>query len=128
MVKSSRNQLANATSNPYQGDAKKVLCVCSAGMLRSPTMANVLHAEYGYNTRSCGIEAEFALIPMSEALYEWADEIVFASQAHFDKLLDWVVPDDGKKFIVLHIPDEYEYGDPNLVQEIRQKYYTADYV
>jgi len=33
-------------TNPYQTKAKKVLCLCSAGMLRSPTIANTLHKEY----------------------------------------------------------------------------------
>ncbi len=39
-----RNRWGNI-DNPYQGSAKKVLCVCSAGMLRSPTAANVLYVD-----------------------------------------------------------------------------------
>lgn len=34
MIKSNRNAMGNA-ANPYQGNYKKVLCVCSAGLLRS---------------------------------------------------------------------------------------------
>ena len=69
------NRLYNC-KNPYQGDAKKVLCVCSAGLLRSPTAAVVLNREYGYNTRACGTEVGHALIPLDETLMHWADEIV----------------------------------------------------
>ena len=60
-------------SNSYQGDYKRVLTVCSANMLRSPTMAHVLSAEpYNFNTRSAGI-AGFALIPVTEELLSWVD-------------------------------------------------------
>ena len=46
-MKSTLNQLANI-NNPYQGKSKKVLCLCSAGLLRSPTAANVLHREFEF--------------------------------------------------------------------------------
>ena len=48
------NRLGNS-KNPYQGDFKKVLCVCSAGLLRSPTAAWVLsNAPFNFNTREIG--------------------------------------------------------------------------
>ena len=65
-------------SNSYQGDYKRVLTVCSANMLRSPTIAHVLaSAPYDYNTRSAGT-SNIALIPVTDALLFWADEIVCA--------------------------------------------------
>ena len=79
MENATRNQLSNV-SNYFQGNAKKVLCVCSAGLLRSPTVANVLHQELGYNTRAVGTAKEYALIPITEALVAWADEIVFVDE------------------------------------------------
>jgi predicted protein tyrosine phosphatase len=72
-IKSKRNQLANA-SNRFQGDAIKALCICSAGLLRSPSIAKFL-TEKGFNTRACGTSMDYALIPLSSALIEWADEI-----------------------------------------------------
>src|SRR5574343_525749 len=104
MIKSTRNQLANIT-NPYQTKAKRVLCVCSAGLLRSPTMANTLHKEYGYNTRACGSCVEFALIPISEALVYWADEIVFVNK---DNILD--------------LPDQFCWNEGQLVEIIKEQY------
>lgn len=48
------NRIANA-SNKFQGSYKRVLCVCSAGLLRSPTAALVLSKDpYNFNTRACG--------------------------------------------------------------------------
>jgi predicted protein tyrosine phosphatase len=73
IIKSPMNALHNVT-NPYQGKDKRVLCLCSAGILRSPSCAVVLNSKYGYNTRAAGV-TDYALIPVSTALLEWADEI-----------------------------------------------------
>lgn len=63
--------------NEYQGKHKRVLCVCSAGLLRSPTAAWVLsNPPYNFNTRAAGIDVGHALIPVDDVLIEWADEIV----------------------------------------------------
>ncbi len=44
------------SQNPYQGKYKRVLCVCSAGVLRSATTAVVLSKEpFNFNTRSAGL-------------------------------------------------------------------------
>jgi len=48
MIKGTRNQLYNV-KNSSQGSTKKVLTVCSAGLLRSATLQNMLIREYGYN-------------------------------------------------------------------------------
>lgn len=68
------NRIFNS-GNPNQGDYKRMLCVCSAGLLRSPTTAYVLsQAPYNYNTRAAGLVADFALIPVDEVLLRWAEE------------------------------------------------------
>lgn len=110
-----RNALHNA-NNPYQGTAKKVLCVCSAGLLRSPTAAVVLQQKYGYNTRSCGIH-DYALIQYDEVLEHWADEIVVVNG---NLALDFNFPKD--KLIVLDIPDMYDYMNPELQNIIIEQY------
>lgn len=107
--------------NPYQGKAKKVLCVCSAGLLRSPTTANILHKDYGYNTRSCGVNSEYALIEMDEALLNWADEIVSVSAG-----ITHHIPENFlHKVISLDIPDMYEYMGDDLQKIIRAQYKWA---
>ena len=84
MIKSTRNQIGNA-KNPYQGSFKKILTVCSAGLLRSATLQNYLIKNYDCNVRNCGTSESFALIPLSEALYEWADWIVFVNKEISEK-------------------------------------------
>lgn len=124
MIKATRNQMANI-SNPYQGDCKRVLCVCSAGCLRSPTLANVLHKELGYNTRACGSAESFALIPMSEALIHWADEIVFVDEdckTYLDIETKEEISLARAKEITLDVPDEYSFGSEVLEKELLRQY------
>lgn len=114
MIKATMNQKGNVT-NPYQTSVKKVLCVCSAGLLRSPTLANILHKEYGYNTRACGV-ADYALIPLSEALLLWADEVVFVDSSvvtYLDREELELVDD---KSIILKVPDIYPWNNESLQQ------------
>lgn len=110
-------------SNQYQGNYKRVLTVCSANMLRSPTIAHVLSANpYNFNTRSAGT-AGFALIPVTEDLLVWADEIVCADTEHAldirNKLMQYQL---DKPVINLGIPDIYEYRNPELIQLIKERY------
>jgi predicted protein tyrosine phosphatase len=110
-------------SNSYQGDYKRVLTVCSANMLRSPTIAHVLSAEpYNFNTRSAGT-AGFALIPVTEDLLMWADEVVCADTEHAlyirDKMIEYML---DKPIINLNIPDIYEYRNPELIELIKERY------
>jgi len=127
-VNISRNRLYNV-HNPHQNfdKYKRVLCVCSAGLLRSPTMARVLQEEYGYNTRAAGVDFDFALVPMDWALVEWAQEIVFAEKSHYDRFKAIFIPEDKKDIIpfnvkILNLPDMYNYMDPTLCARIRAEY------
>ena len=121
------NRLANA-KNPFQGDAKKVLCVCSAGLLRSPTAAVVLQKTYGYNTRAAGCTRDFALIHADQALLYWADEIVCVSgsvKAEMDHLFE---DDEIYKITdvtTLAVPDRYKYMDHELQKIILKQYAEA---
>lgn len=117
---SSRNQLSNA-SNPYQSSATKALCVCSAGLLRSPSIAKHL-TNLGYNTRACGTSMEYALIPISHALILWSDEIhVVKEQQHIVEqiLLHLAV---NRDVFVYDIPDQFSTFSPELMSLIRKQH------
>jgi predicted protein tyrosine phosphatase len=116
------NRKHNA-KNPAQGEAKKVLCVCSAGLLRSPTLAFVLAKELGYNTRACGSTSTFALIQLDEVLMHWADEIVFVNKENFQEALNNYESDlDEDKCVVLNIPDQYTFMHPDLQDHCLNQY------
>ena len=109
MIQSPRNALINA-SNGYQGDKPKALCVCSAGLLRSPTLAKVL-SDKGWNTRACGEDERFALIPLSTALCVWADYIFAIGEAFYD--VEW--GEFKSKVVHFDVKDDYDAFDPELV-------------
>lgn len=114
------NRLANC-SNRFQGDYKRVLCVCSAGLLRSPTAALVLSQEpYNFNTRAAGIVPQFALIPVDRVLLEWADEIVCMTSEQAEEIRPRL--EEEKPIIVLGIDDDFRYRDPELIKLIRESY------
>lgn len=120
----SRNRMANAL-NPYQGQSKKVLCVCSAGLLRSPTAAWVLsNPPFNFNTRAVGTDKEFALIPLDEVLIHWADEIVCMNDDQRNIIID-LMPNkkvlEHKKIHVIDVPDSFDFKDEVLVKIMTDK-------
>ena len=123
MIKGHRNQLYNIY-NEFQGNTKKVLCVCSAGLLRSATLQNMLIKEYSYNVRNCGTEESYALIPISEALLLWADEIVFVNKANYRSVVMDLedIGIDINKIFVLNIHDNYLFNDLKFVEICKQQY------
>lgn len=117
------NRIHNA-KNPNQGDAKKVLCVCSAGLLRSPTAAEVLsRPPFNFNTRSAGAVQDYALIHADAALIAWADEIVCMQEDHVEWIDKKAIGE--KPVIVLGIPDSFQFRDPELVTMIAERYQAA---
>ena len=125
MNKVTRNQLS-VIKNPYQGKDRRVLTVCSGGVLRSPTAATMMTTLFGYNTRSCGTE-DYALIPLTPALILWAQEIVCAEQHHANVVMDAInnhydLEDARPLVYVLGIQDDYDYMDGELQQLIHSKF------
>lgn len=106
--------------NPYQGEYKRVLCCCSAGILRSPTAAEVLSQKFGHNTRACGIDIGHALIPIEDVLVDWADEIVVMTKDHEMAIRNRFEPE--VPIICLNIPDQFAFRNPRLIEMIEERY------
>ena len=106
-------------NNPYQGSNERWLFVCSAGLLRSPTGA-ALAIKHGLNARACGSDFNYALIPCSANLINWADRIIFVNPENLEQLENnflehyYLMNQIEQKQIVLNIPDNYEYMNPEL--------------
>lgn len=111
------NRLHNMR-NPHQGDNKKVLCVCSAGLLRSPTLAWILSNEpFNYNTRAVGTASDYALIVLDEVQLQWADAVVFVDEGNYQVArYDLAELIDNMEHHVLKIPDVYQFRHPKLVE------------
>lgn len=112
-----------------QGPSKRLLFVCTAGLLRSPTCA-AEGAKRGYNTRSCGSSVSIALIPISEQLIKWADKIIFMLDENEDKVLKYLKSTNNlelyaevcSKSIIFGIEDSYNYGEEGLINIINRKF------
>lgn len=124
------NALHNVT-NPYQGKDKRVLCLCSAGILRSARLAQILQQDYNCNTRSAGV-ADYALILVNTALLMWADEIVCVEQEVYNQLMYDIKNTFANeptqhiaiqtKTIILDIPDIYNRTDFELGELLKEQY------
>jgi len=126
------NKLGN-TKNRAQGTYKKVLCVCSAGLLRSPTAAWMLSNDpWNFNTRAVGIAEDYALTDLEYQHLAWADEIVVMDIFQKNMVLDLVyrfnleVYEDYKikapLIHVLDVPDFYGYRESMLVDALNKRF------
>jgi len=111
--------------NQFQGAETRVVFVCSAGLLRSPTAARIA-GQYGINARSAGSHLRLALTPLSANLIKWANWVVFMnSENELETKLN--IPDVDlleelqSKSIVWDIEDDYDYMDKGLVCALRMK-------
>lgn len=119
------NRLGNC-HNRYQNfkQHKRVVCVCSAGLLRSPTAALVLSQEpWNFNTRAAGITPEFALVPLDQVLLEWAEEFVCMTADQAAEVLGRLVELElSTPVTCLNIPDNFGYRDAELMKLVRERY------
>jgi predicted protein tyrosine phosphatase len=99
----------------------KLLFVCSQNRLRSPT-AEAVFSEYpGVETMSAGTNHD-AITPVSTDLIEWADVVIVMEEVHRQKLSSkFRSAFKTKRLVVLDIPDEYEYMDPELIRILKAK-------
>lgn len=121
------NRFHNVT-NPYQGSRTKTLCVCSAGLLRSPTLAFILSKPpYNRNTRAVGHSQEYALIPIDAALVHWADEIVFVDEESYSSVLKNGFDVSKKRVVTLSVPDVYDAFSEELIIKINSQLVDAGF-
>ncbi|MEH2339731.1 low molecular weight protein tyrosine phosphatase family protein [Nostoc sp.] len=103
---------------------KKLLFICSQNKLRSPTAEAVFSEYKGLETDSAGLD-RYAQVPLSTEAIASADIIFVMEKSHKNKLSKNFQPFlKDKKIICLHIPDEYEYMEPALIELLKQKVLT----
>ncbi len=99
----------------------RLLFICSANKLRSPTAEQVFSQYEGIEALSAGTNND-ADTPLDEELIEWAD-IIFVMEKHhlnkirrkfFSKLKD-------KRIVTLGIKDEYEFMADGLIRLLKAK-------
>jgi protein-tyrosine phosphatase len=95
------------------------LFVCSKNRWRSLTAETIFKNKEGHVVRSAGT-ANDARVRITESLINWADLIFVMEKKHkliLEKRFEQSV--QNKKIIVLHIEDNYEYMDDELVEMLK---------
>jgi predicted protein tyrosine phosphatase len=97
----------------------KVLFVCSQNRLRSLTAEAVFDGTGGHQVRSAGTE-EGARVRVTAGHLGWADLIFVMEKRHLDRLQKKFREELARKRVVcLHIPDDFEYMDEDLMDRLR---------
>ena len=97
----------------------KLLFICSQNRMRSPTAEHMLQGAPGYVAKSAGVDW-ISRTQVNKEMIAWADLIFVMERWHW-LFLEEEFPKalKGKRIICLHVPDEYQYMDPELVQLLR---------
>ena len=106
----------NEASHP-----QKLLFVCSQNKLRSLTAEKLFEGFPTYQVRSVGTQPD-ARIVVTEGHIGWADVIFVMEKSHLNRIRrKFPQALQGKRIITLGIPDEYEFMQPELLDELRGK-------
>jgi predicted protein tyrosine phosphatase len=98
-----------------------LLFVCSECRLRSPTAERVFADYPGMSAIAAGTNND-ASTPISGDLIQWADIIFVMEQSHRKKIASKFREQlRDKRLIVLGIPDNYEFMDPELVELLKAR-------
>jgi predicted protein tyrosine phosphatase len=101
--------------------AKKVLFICSRNRRRSLTAEKIFSGLPGFEFRSAGTQPG-ARIVVTAGLLAWADMILVMEKSHLNRLRERYDDVLSEKLIVaLHIADEFEHMQPELIDELRAK-------
>jgi predicted protein tyrosine phosphatase len=103
------------------GPIQKLLFVCSRNKRRSLTAEKVFEGFPAYQVRSVGTQPD-ARIVITEGHLGWADLIFVMEKSHLNRIRR-KFPEalEGKRVITLCIPDDYQYMQPELLDELRGK-------
>jgi predicted protein tyrosine phosphatase len=103
-----------------------ILFICSRNKWRSATAETIYKNHADHQVRSAGTEPS-ARIKISAKLIIWADLIFVMEKKHKQRIAKRF-PEEiyEKEIIILDIPDDYQYMDEELIDEIESK--VADYL
>ena len=98
-----------------------LLFICSRNQWRSPTAEEIYKNHSGIQVRSAGT-SDSARIKLNAKTILWAD-IIFVMEKKHKQIIQERFGSELKhqKIIILDIPDEYQFMDPELIEEISAK-------
>ncbi len=97
----------------------KLLFLCSRNQWRSPTAEALFAGHARYEARSAGT-VDRARVKLTAGHIGWADLIFCMEKKHAAAVTERFAEELGDKpLIVLRIPDDYSFMDPDLIELLR---------
>lgn len=104
-----------------QEPPRKWLFVCSRNRLRSLTAERIFSGLPGIQVRSAGTQPD-ARVVITEGQLGWADIVFVMEKSHLSRLRQrFPAAVQDLRIVTLHIPDEYEFMQPELIDELHFK-------
>ncbi|MES2130737.1 MAG: protein tyrosine phosphatase [Bacteroidota bacterium] len=98
-----------------------ILFVCSRNQWRSPTAEAIYKTRQDLDVRSAGTEPS-ARVKLNAKTIHWADIIFVMEKKHKQRILDTYASEiNHQSIVILDIPDEYQFMDPELIDDITTK-------
>jgi predicted protein tyrosine phosphatase len=100
---------------------EQLLFICSRNQWRSPTAAALFADSDRYVAKSAGT-SDSARIKITPGLINWADRLFVMEKRHV-AIIKRNYPDliTDKSIVVLHISDDYQYMDSELVEILESR-------
>ncbi len=100
----------------------KILFICSINRMRSKTAEEIYKDDKRFEVKSAGTEPG-AIVVLTKEMVEWADLIAVMENHHRNQIRKKFHELYQKKRIVcLHIPDEFDYMQPELIELIKEQF------
>jgi protein-tyrosine phosphatase len=98
-----------------------LLFICSRNQWRSPTAEAIYKNHPTIRAKSAGTEPA-ARIKLNAKMLLWADIVFVMEKKHKQRIQEkFSIEANQKQIIILDIPDEYQFMDEELVEEIKAK-------
>jgi len=102
-------------------DSINLLFICSRNQWRSPTAEEIWRKIPGYQVKSAGTSPK-AKRTVGPADIRWANLIFVMEKKHKNRLVaQFTRMLDHTPIHILDIPDEYQYMDQELIEELEEK-------
>ena len=97
-----------------------ILVVCGRNKRRSKTAESIFRKEREFKIQSAGLSPK-SPSQISETKIIWADAIMVMEDGHKERILSQYRYLDLPPICVLHIEDEYEFMQPELIEILRER-------
>ena len=99
----------------------QLLFICSRNQVRSLTAERLFDGSTDYRARSAGTQPQ-ARIRITAGMIGWADLIFVMERSHLRRMEERFADAlEGKQVVCLNIPDDFEYGQPELIAELESR-------